>query len=327
MFLAPGQEGWPQEIKDKKEPRVAIMPRLGLGIEYGGFLVRGESFSSSLRYHLLIDFLEYKPHLLYMELDGTVSFGIPQERLAFNRLHHKISIIGYRYDLGDYYASLNFYHRCYNPFRERGDLENRTERTLLDAYYIGLGLTDKAMLVGQRDRNIIFNPNRPFEFLGRWHWAISLNRAVFGYHSNLDWLFTGRGRVDILRYRRLIPYVEAGFEVLGMGRWAITPQVEIGVRYHAGNWDFIPFIQWARTQEWPWRATGEAHFVSHSSLFTGGRLEFLLDHNTIGSRTSDEPLQFFHPSKQMQNRSIVLPVACLNGSGLADSLHLLIFMP
>ncbi|MCX5891274.1 MAG: hypothetical protein NTY36_17760 [Deltaproteobacteria bacterium] len=268
------------------------MPRVGVGIEYGGFLRNGENFSSALRYQLLLDLWQYKRHLLYMDFDGETSFGVPNESLAFNRLHHKIAILGYRYDLGDYYGGLRFYHRCFNPYRERGRLQSDLDRTIADTFYVGLEFIDKAMLVGQKDRGINFE-DRLFEFLGKWHVALSLNRVISKEFSKMDWLVTGRVRFDILRYCNLIPYLEAGGEVLGMQRWAVTPVVEGGVRFHGPNVDFIPFIQWGRTQEWPRQPSGQEYLVSHSYLFGGGRLEFLLDRENQSSGRTDEKLQLF----------------------------------
>ena len=119
-----------------------------------------------------------------MDFDGETTFGVPNESLAFNRLRHQIAILGYRYDLGDYYGGIRFYHRCYNPLRERGRLESDSDRTIADTFYIGLEFIDKAMLVGQKDRGINFE-DRLFEFLGRWHVALSLNRIISKEFSNL----------------------------------------------------------------------------------------------------------------------------------------------
>jgi len=292
FFCAPSQEARAQESEEDDFLPGVVMPRVGVGVEYGGFLRRGEDYSSAFRYQLLIDLWQYKRHLLYMDFDGETSFGVPGESLAFNRLRHQIAILGYRYDLGDYYGGLRFYHRCYNPFRERGRLESDSDRTIADTFYIGLEFIDKAMLVGQKDRGINFE-DRLFEFLGRWHVALSLNRVVSEESSDLDWLGTGRVRFDILRYCNLIPYLEAGGEVLGMRKWAVTPVVEGGVRFHGTNLDFIPFIQWGHTQEWPRQFSGQVYLASHSYLFGGGRLEFLLDKENQSSGRTAGKLQLF----------------------------------
>lgn len=293
VFLCPpSQEAWAQEPEADDFLPGVIMPRVGMGIEYGGFLVRGEDYSSAFRYQLLLDLWQYKRHLLYMDFDGETSFGVPGESLAFNRLRHQIAILGYRYDLGDYYGGFRFYHRCYNPFRERGRLESDYDRTVADVFYVGLEFIDKAMLVGQKDRGINFE-DRLFEFLGRWHVALSLNRVMSEENSDQDWLGTGRVRLDILRYCNLIPYLEAGGEVLGMRKWAVTPVVEGGVRFHGTNLDFIPFIQWGHTQEWPRQVFGQVYLASHSYLFGGGRMEFLLDKETQSPGVTVGNLQLF----------------------------------
>ena len=295
LILAVGGKVWAGE--DEEKSSIVLMPRVGVGVEYGGFIKRGEEYSSTFGYKFLIDFLQWRRHLIYMEIDGEISFRIPSETTAFNRIRHHMAILGYRYDLGNYYLGLRLYHRCHNPFYERGRLDSNLNRNLANTYYIGLDFVDKAMLVGQKDRGIVFDPNRPFEFLGRWHVAVFLNRVITREFNDLEWLFQGQVRCDILRYRNLVPYVEAGGDVLGRtGGWRFIPRVEGGVRFHAGYLTFTPFIQWGRSQEFK-RTTfspqSDTKFVSHGYVFGGGRLEFLLDKETMASRPSGEGLQFF----------------------------------
>jgi hypothetical protein len=291
FFCASSQEAQAQESEDDPLPWV-IMPRVGVGLEYGGFPVREEDFSSAFRYQLLLDVLEYQRHLLYMEFDGETSLGIPNDRLAFNRLRHQIAILGYRYDLGDYYGGFRFYHRCYNPLKERGRLETDYDRTSASIFYLGLEFIDKAMLVGQKDRGINFE-NRLFEFLGKWHVAISLNRVVSKEATGQNWLFTGKVRYDILRYYNLVPYLEGGGDLVVLRKLRGIPVVEGGVRFHGTKADFIPFIQWGRTEEWPHQFNGQEYLVSRNYLFCGGRLEFLLDGKPRSSYLTEEKLKLF----------------------------------
>lgn len=280
---------------EKKSPKM-LMPRVGVGVEYGGFLKRGEDYSSAFRYQVLVDLFKWRRNLLYLEIDGEISFGIPSNNLAFNRIRHHMALLGYRFDLGNYYLGPRLYHRCHNPFKERGRLIGSRDRNLTNIYFIGLQLVDKAMLVGQKDRGIVFDPARPFEFLGRWHVAGSVDKVLHREFCDLDWLFQGRVRFDIFRYRRLVPYIEAGGEVLGRTKsWWFIPRVEGGVRFHAGYLTFTPFLQWGRTQEWKrlFYNQTDTQFVSKSYLFGGGRLEFLLDKETLAARPLGEGLQFF----------------------------------
>jgi hypothetical protein len=86
---------------------VVFVPRIGIGIEYGGLVVRRGDFSSAFKYHYLIDMLQFGRlgrNLLYVDIDGEIDWGTPGLGLEFNRVRHNISIIGYRYDLGDYYV-------------------------------------------------------------------------------------------------------------------------------------------------------------------------------------------------------------------------------
>jgi hypothetical protein len=171
LFFAPGQEADALGAGDESRPPWVLMPRVAVGIEYGGFLVRGEDYSSLFRYHYLIDFLEYNRHIIYTDIDGEISFGTPQEPLAFNRIRHHLAIFGYRYDLGNSYLGLRLYHRCHSPFREREQLGYSLRRTQANTYSIGLEFVNKAMLVGQADRGIVFDRAKSLDFedAGRWH--------------------------------------------------------------------------------------------------------------------------------------------------------------
>jgi hypothetical protein len=296
---------------EKKSP-VVLLPRIGIGIEYGGLAVRRGDFSSAFKYHFLIDLLQFGRHLIYTDIDGEIDWGTPGVALAFNRIRHRLAILGYRYDLGNYYVGCQLYHFCNNPFRGPGMQVNSEhdlviyrslrDRTVAGAYFAGLELVDKAMLVGQEDRGIVFDPARPFEFLGRFHVALNLNRAISRQDNHLDWLFIGRVRLDVLRFHNLIPYVEAGGEVLGQEKWYFTPKVEAGVRMHWRRVEFTPFVQWGHTQEWlriyqnPSDGTfvpKTIHFESRSYLYAGGRLEFLLDKESIATRATGAEWQFF----------------------------------
>jgi hypothetical protein len=287
-----------EETETDKKPKAVLLPRIGIGLEYGGLVVRRGDFSSAFHYRYLIDLLQLGPHLLYTDIDGEIDFGTPGLGLAFNRVRHNITILGYRYDLGNYYVGLQYYHRCNNPFQGKGRLAlSLHNRTIATTYYAGLELVDKAMLVAQEDRGIVFDPHRPFEFLGRFHVALNLNRIIYRQDTNLNWLFIGRVRLDLLRFHNLVPYVEAGGELLGQEKWSFIPRVETGVRLHWKTVEFTPFVQWGHTEEWLRTIYGgrAIHFETRSYLYAGGRLEFLLDRETIAYRASlgEEPWQFF----------------------------------
>jgi hypothetical protein len=57
-----------------------IFPRIGVGIEYGGFIAGGKAFTSSLRRRLEIDALQYNHIFAYLEFDEETSFGIPSDK-------------------------------------------------------------------------------------------------------------------------------------------------------------------------------------------------------------------------------------------------------
>jgi hypothetical protein len=126
--------------------------------------------------------------------------------------------------------------------------------------------------------------------------AFHLNRVFIRDYNELNWLFEGRRRLDVLRYGLLIPYIEAGGEILGRrDRWNFIPRVEGGVRFHGGRVEIIPFIRWGRTEEWLRQtdALDSTYFVSRSYLLGGGRLEFLFDKEVLAFHPPAEKPQFF----------------------------------
>jgi hypothetical protein len=299
IIAVAGRSAGAEDPQEEQKSPVVLLPRIGIGIDYGGLMVRRGDFSSAFTYHYLIDFLEFGRlgrNLIYTDIEGEFDWGTPGRSLQINRTRNSIAIIGYRYDLGDYYVGAQVYHRCNNPFSGPGRLDlSLHNRTVADTYYAGLEFVDKAMLVAQENHGIVFDPARPFEFLGRFHVAVNLNRVIARQDINLDWLFIGRVRLDLLRFHNLIPYVEAGGEVLGQEQWNFVPKVETGIRVHFRNVLFTPFVQWGHTEEWLRSYYGDKsiHFDSRSYLYTGGRLEFLLDKESLANSASDAEWQFF----------------------------------
>ena len=303
IMAVAGRSAWAEDPQEENKSPVVLVPRIGVGIEYGGLVVRRGDFSSAFKYDYLVDLLQIGPHLLYADIAGEFDWGTPGRSLQINRTRNSLVIAGYRYDLGNnfpgalgnYYVGAQLYHRCNNPFQGPGRLAlSLHNRTVADTYYAGLEFVDKAMLVAQENRGIVFDPTRPFEFLGRFHVAVNLNRVIARQDVNLDWLFIGRVRLDLLRFHNLVPYVEAGGELLGQGDWNFVPKVETGVRVHFKNVLFTPFVQWGHTEEWLRIFYGDKsiHFESRSYLYAGGRLEFLLDKESLANWASDAEWQF-----------------------------------
>jgi len=139
----------------------------------------------------------------------------------------------------------------------------------------------KAMRLGMKDRRINFDSPKDLEFLGHFHGSASINKTVVSENADLDWLFAATIRCDLFRYRRLVPYVEVGGEVLTGQNFRGIPSVELGARYHLGRVDITPFIKWARTQEFltqnPQANTGDASLAAKNYLIGGARIETLVD--------------------------------------------------
>ena len=113
----------------------------------------------------------------------------------------------------------------------------------------GVEYLSKNMRVGMKDRGINFDSPNAFEFLGRFAEGLWLSKVFTRENINLNWDFKGKLRFDILRYRRLVPYVEVEGELLVGNIARIAPSAEVGVRYHISKVDITPFFRWSRDQE------------------------------------------------------------------------------
>ena len=78
----------------------ALLPRVGLSIEYGGFIVHQDNYTSQLRRQLEVDFLQFRRHILYVKFDENTFFGTPVDNWDFNLMKFKVVLAGYRYDFG-----------------------------------------------------------------------------------------------------------------------------------------------------------------------------------------------------------------------------------
>jgi hypothetical protein len=265
-------------VKDDIPEGLALLPRVGVSIEYGGFIVHQDNYTSQLRRQLEVDLLQYRRHIFYLKFDENTFFGTPTNKWDFNLMKFRLVLAGYRYDFGNWYLGIRFYHECNNIFLTR-EYNTRRDRERANLYFISLEALSKAMRIGMKNRDINFDSSNNFEFLWQFHGSGSVNKTVIEENAELDWLFAAKIRCDILRYRRLVPYVEVGGEVLTGQNLRFIPSVELGTRYHLGRVDITPFLKWARNQEFLTQnsITGNASLVAKNYLIAGARIETLVD--------------------------------------------------
>jgi hypothetical protein len=270
--------------KDDIPEGLALLPRVGMSIEYGGFIVHQDNYTSQLRRRLEVDVLQYRRHIFYLEFDEKTFFGTPVDDWDFNLMKFNVVLAGYRYDFGNWYLGIRYFHECNNIFFSR-DYTTRVDRERGNFYFISLEALSKAMRIGMKDRDINFDSPKDFEFLWHFYGSGSVNKTVTSEGGELDWLFIAKIRCDLLRYKHLVPYVEVGGEVLTGQNFRAIPSVEIGARYRLGRVDITPFLKWARNQEYltqnPAANTGDASLVAKNYLLCGARIETLLDAETF----------------------------------------------
>lgn len=255
-----------------------LMPRLGLSLEYGGFIVHQDNYTSKLRRKLEIDVLQYRRHIFYLDFEENTSFGTPFDKWDFSLLKYNVVLGGYRYDFGEFYLGIFANHQCNSPFLTE-KFNTRIDRDRANLYCAGLEFMTKNMRLGMKDRGINFDSPKAFEFLGRWAGAASASRVLSKLYINLNWHVKGQVRYDIFRYRRLVPYLEVGGDLLIGPVTRLAPSVEMGARYHWHRVNITPFIKWARDQEALTLSfiPSKTPLIAKHSLYAGARVETLLD--------------------------------------------------
>jgi hypothetical protein len=293
-----------------------LLPRVGAAIEYGGFIVQQENYTSLLRRRLEIDFLQYRRHIFYLNFDERTYFGTPFDKWDFNLMKYDVILGGYRYDFGNWYLGLFIHHQCNNPIHPK-NYNGLIDRERANIYDVGLEFLTKTMRLGMKDRGINFDSPDTFEFLGRFAGGLSGSWVAYKQNIKLDWLAKGQLRFDILRFYSLVPYVEVTGDLAAGPVTRLAPTVEVGMRYHLRNMDITPFFKWGRDQEaLTVGLKPELHsFVAKNALLGGARLEALLDAKTFPGSSVTGGLQFFSEIHGMADYGLHLGNSYFNGHG------------
>ncbi len=272
-FTAVGQGAIPDAENDLPEGW-KFFPRIGIDLEYGGYVVHQDNYASRLRRHLEMDLLQYRRHIFYMEFDEEHFFGIPANKWQFSVMKYNIILGGYRYDFGDYYLGAFVYHQCNNILLTSTYLTSKG-REKGNLYGVGGEFLTKNMLLGKKDRGINFDSPKEYEFLGRWGAEFSTTKLYSTIRYPISWLIKGQARYDILRYKMAVPYLEVTGQILAGPDTRAVPSVEIGTRFHFARFDLTPFFKWSRDQESLVvnDFSQKAKLVAKNYLYGGARIE------------------------------------------------------
>ena len=140
-------------VKDDIPDGLVLLPRVGVGIEYGGFIVHQDNYTSQLRRQLEVDVLQFRRHIFYLKFDEKTFFGTPVDAWDFSLMKFNVVLAGYRYDFGNWYLGLRYFHECNNIFLNR-DYKTRIDRERANLYFLGLEVLSKAMRLGMKNRGI-----------------------------------------------------------------------------------------------------------------------------------------------------------------------------
>ncbi len=312
-FAATGQGATTDEKGGDIPDGWRLMPRVGIGLEYGGFIVHQDNFTSMPRRRLEIDLLQYRRHIIYLDLDENTFFGIPDNKWQFNQMKYAI-FAGYRYDFGNFYLGAFFHHQCNNLILT-STYSTWNDREITNFYGIGLEFLTKNMRLGMKDRGINFDSPQVFEFLGRWAGGFRASKLFPDERRNhVGWILKGQARYDIFRYCNVVPYVEVTGEVLVNPVTRVAPSAEFGARLHFTRFDLTPFFKWSRDQEsiWP---TGDTNpvLISKNSLYGGARVETLLDAKTFNA--NPDGIQFLPEIHGLADYALYLNSSLSKGRG------------
>ena len=114
-----------------------LFPRIGISIEYGGYIIQQDNYTSLLRRHLKMDLLQYRRHIFYIEFNERFYLGVPGNKWEFNLMKYDIAMIGYRYDFGDFYLGFLLHHQCNNIIRSQS-YYNEIDRERSNTYDLGI---------------------------------------------------------------------------------------------------------------------------------------------------------------------------------------------
>ena len=167
-----------------------LLPRIGISMEYGGFIVNQENYTSALRRRLEVDVFQYRRHIFYIDFEEKTFFGIPGNSWEFNLMKYDVTLAGYRYDFGDFYVGFFVHHQCNNPIHTE-DYHTLVDRERANTYMAGLEFLTKNMRIGMKDRGINFDSPNDCEFLGRFAGGLWLSKVFTRENIILDWDFKG----------------------------------------------------------------------------------------------------------------------------------------
>jgi hypothetical protein len=73
-MAAKGEGAQESGVKDIPEG-FQLLPRIGVSIEYGGFIVHQDTYTSALRRRIEVDVFQYRRHIFYIDFDERTFSG------------------------------------------------------------------------------------------------------------------------------------------------------------------------------------------------------------------------------------------------------------
>jgi hypothetical protein len=141
-----------------------------------------------------IDILRYKRAFLYTEgnLESVLATDMGTDFDPYNVEYVVASGLRFEYRLA--FLSFLIHHEC------RHDVDRHD------------GLTEKFNILGfklESNRKDVFQNTEGFEWLWGFNETFSFGKYVERTHNNYDWDMTAGAGVDVLRYKKMVPYLRA----------------------------------------------------------------------------------------------------------------------
>jgi hypothetical protein len=91
----------------------------------------------------------------------------------------------------------------------------------------------------------------------------------------------------------MVPYLEAGAELMTGQATRVVPAVEVGIRSHFSRIDITPFFRWGRYQEYLTENRSlDTTLVAKHALFAGARVETLMDADYLAATPRGTGIEF-----------------------------------
>ncbi len=270
---------------EEDKPRIRFIPEVNMMVEASVYASNQLDYKSRIQRLIQMDILRYRDISLGLEFNEATILGGPgySSDEPYN-LRYRLKYLNLRCDGKERSYSLFYKHTCVNGI-ERLGAERGWD-------VVGLELETKNMRLGYKNDGIKFDPQKEFEFLSRFGYAVFFAKTVVERDPEAEAIGEFSLRWDILRYRNYIPYLELGLQSIWGSELRWDYNLELGTRINYTRAFLAPFLRYSYQHDVDrWEGMSEHFFMA------GLRLEAL--NKGYRDLTSEKKDSFF-PQMHME---------------------------